>query len=123
MITDLRVFPIGYMTGLLNKLTWEFEQKCPYHHNREEVDIYMPSILQMVLQEDIRSVMKFNPPMDRKEFRGYNILPGYEYSKIIISHVRYPESNDPRLYHSVDVVESVDLKDKPKQFTSPSESV
>jgi hypothetical protein len=123
MITDLRVFPIGYITELLSKLTWEFEQKCPYHHDRDEVNIYMPKILQMVLREDIIRERNFNLPIDRATFRGYNILPGYEYSKIIIAHERYPESNDPRLYHSVDVVESVDLKDKPKQFTSPSESV
>lgn len=115
MVTDIRVFPIGYITGLLSKLIWEFEQKCPYIHGREDINIYMPKILQTVLREDIIRQVNFNLPIDRATFRGYNILPGYEYSKIIIAHTRYPETNDPRFYHSVDVVESVDLKDKPKE--------
>lgn len=115
MITDLRTFPIGYITGLLNKLTWEFEQKCPYHHDRDEVNIYMPMILQRVLEEDIRSMVNFDPTMETKRFRGIRILPGYEYGKIIMAHERYPDTNDERYYHSVNIVESVEIKDKPKQ--------
>lgn len=114
MITDLRVFPIGYMTELLNKLTCEFEQKCPYTDDREAINIYMPSILQRVLREDIIRQMNFNLPIDRTTFRGYKIIPGYEYCKIIIAHERYPETNDDRYFHSVNVVEAVELKDKPK---------
>lgn len=116
MITDLRVFPIGYMTGLLNELTWKFEQKCPYTDDREAINIYMPKILLYVLEEDYRSVMKMHPAIGHHKFRGYKILPGYEYCKIIIAHERYPETNDDRYFHSIDVVESVKLEDKPKSL-------
>jgi hypothetical protein len=114
MITDYRVFPVGYITNLLNKLTWEFEQKCPYTAAREEINIYTPRILLAVLREEMdqRVYVNLHLPLDRPTFLGYNILPGYDYGKIIIAHERYPETNDSRYYHSVDVVEY--LKDKPK---------
>lgn len=114
MITDLRTFPVGYITGLLHKLTWEFEQKCLYHHNREEVNIYMPNILLKALDYEFRHMFLSVFPSDLQKFKGYTILPGYEYGKIIIAHIRYPESNDPNMFHFVNVTESVDLEDKPK---------
>lgn len=116
MITDLRTFPIGYITGLLNKLTWEFEQKYPYDH--EGVNIYLPKILFTVLEHDYRDRCS-NVPITLKTYRGYNLLPGYEYGKIIIAHERYPETNDSRYFHFIDVVESVELKDRPKGSSLP----
>lgn len=108
-ISDLRTFPIGYITGLLNKLTWEFEQKCPYYHARDEVNIYLPKTLNRILEEEFRfTTGNLHSP---QYFRGFRILPGYEYCKIIIAHDRYPDTNDERYFHSVNITESVDIKE------------
>lgn len=107
LINNLRTFPEGYITGLLNKLTWEFEQKCGDYYNREEVNIYLPKILNHVLEEEFRRVVKgIHYP---QYFKGYKILPGYEYCKIIIAHERYPDTNDDRYFHSIDIIEKVDI--------------
>lgn len=120
---DIRIFPRGYVLSLLEKLVHEFRKKSYFSHDFDHCFIYIPHPLKEILVEEFKEFGFYQfDSGELVKFRGYKILPGYEYGRIIICHDRYPQYNDDSHFHSINIVESVDLKEKPHLNASPQAS-
>ncbi len=100
----------------------EYEQReQSERHEMAYDDLEDPLMIKRFLQEDNIRQGRADVSLNFAErFRGYRILPGYEYGKIIIAHERYADNNDARLFHSVNIVESNDIKANPNNRIIPT---